>query len=146
MTSPGAALPFIVFGALISLAQCRFLYLGLRSSSWGPVVGTIEAAPLASVMVLKHAAYGLNLQYHYSFRGKTYTGQGMSFAGPFGASLRSATIASDQYAHGQEVTVYVGPQNPSQSILKPGVDWSTYLRIAIGCGILMAGLTMWGST
>jgi hypothetical protein len=146
MTSPGAALPFVVFGALITLEQLRFLYLGLRSSSWGPVMGTIEAAPLASVMVMKHAAYGLNLQYHYSFRGKTYTGRSMSFAAPFGASLRSATIASSRYAHGQEVTVYVNPENPSQSVLEPGVDWSTYLRIAVGGGVLWAGLATWGST
>ncbi|HEX5360602.1 MAG TPA: DUF3592 domain-containing protein [Fluviicoccus sp.] len=121
--SPFWKIIVVVVAAVILLVNHR---KGIQSRDWEPVPGRIEW----SEVVLKGAdqltlpnndelrkfRYQWQLRYRYQVDGKTYTGSRYHY-GAMPYSRKALQEMARPYAYGNEVTVYINPRDPAESVL-----------------------------
>ncbi|MBS0292040.1 MAG: DUF3592 domain-containing protein [Proteobacteria bacterium] len=112
-----------------------------RLAQWQAVPGRIEAAQAASAADtgIDNLQYDLRAQLRYSFtwQGRQHSGSRIG-AGPEGGGLRT-TQTLQRYPVGSQVTVYVNPQDPRQTLLEPGLPehWARdAVRLLLGLWLL----------
>lgn len=98
----------------------------LGTSNWTPTDGVINDSGVdSSTDGEGGTTYCLWVEYDYTYEGRTYSGHVVSFSKDNSCSSW-ADEADEDYPPGEEVTVYVNPENPSEAVLEPGlsgVDW-----------------------
>jgi hypothetical protein len=132
----GLGLVFILIAALLNRHARRQL-------SWEQVPGVIE---VSSVELLREN-FAPSVKYSYEVRGRRYTGQRLrslqitsSFRGP------SERVA-EAYPAGKQVTVYVNPLYPTDSVLEPGGDrWMMMFALVFGGFIVLMSAVLYFGT
>lgn len=106
------------------------------------VQGTIDSTDIVVQSGDTSSGYAPVVRYEYSYRGETYTSDQYSLVGGAPAGSRS-TVSDflDQYTAGQTVTVYVDPQDPSNSFLTRGSVGLPFYG-AIGFFVFVGGLSL----
>lgn len=85
------------------------------------VDGTVQSAEVESGTSDTGVRYSPNITYQYRFDGQTYTNDDYVLVGGVSAGTPgTAEEVVDSYSVGQSVTVYVVPDDPSNSFLKRG--------------------------
>jgi hypothetical protein len=94
----------------------------LETGDWTPVAGVItESGVDISQSDEGSSTYCLWVEYDYTIENRTYGGSTLSHSRDGSCSSLDAN-ADDEYPPGKNVTVYVNPDNPDESVLLPG--WS----------------------
>lgn len=102
------------------------------------VEGTVTATDVVSGSTSRGSSYSAVITYEYRFDGQTYTNDDYALVGgPSFVSPRGAREFLESYTAGDRVTVYVVPQNPSNSFLKRGA-------VGLYAYAIMAGLVLLG--
>jgi hypothetical protein len=130
-------------GLLAALRPLRSIWLGRRSLAWArrSAVVTVSAVDRESNI------YYPNVIYAYSVGGREYTDGTYSFAKGDAATKQWCTEFVQRHPVGATIQIYVNPEEPSESVIEPGVHWSAYrnvvllvlLFVALGAGYQWQG-------
>ncbi|MBN16825.1 MAG: hypothetical protein CMB37_01525 [Euryarchaeota archaeon] len=134
----GAALIFIWFFTIVwcggSLIATVFmggaLVADLGTSEWTPVDGVVTDSGVSTEVSTdseggSSTTYCLWVEYEYVFENRSYDGDMVSYSKDSGCSS-SDSNADQDYPPGENITVYVNPENPDEAVLLSGwagVDW-----------------------
>jgi Protein of unknown function (DUF3592) len=108
---------------------------GYESESWLTVEGKILSTAIdESRSTTRDSQTGRDrietyyhgvVKYEYVVSGQTFASDRISYKS-YGASREQAQRVIDAYRVGSSVTVHYNPENPSESVLEPGVGWATF--------------------
>ncbi len=118
----------------------------LRPTTTGTVVSR-EVVPqerfLGHVLPPRQA-YQAKVVYEYEVDGKTYASDALSFIARPSWDKQSAQTTVDRYPPGTTVEVFYSPDDPSQAVLRPGIDgMSTVVIIFFGGLVWVFGYWLW---
>ena len=119
---------------VLMLAICLFVVVpsllrfrrGFLSQSWRQV----SALVMTSSIDRSNNIYVPKIIYRYTINSHQYTDDNYSFAASYGSSKSACLAISEKYPEGSTIKVYVNPENPTMSVIVPGVHWSQYLWLA----------------
>jgi len=139
-----------VMGPVFTLLGCILLGVGVHnirgaeeSKSWPTVEGEITTAEVLDKRKPgeRHSTYKARIEYQYSVEGVAHSGDRVSFAGDVSSSNRgAASELTARYREGSKVAIYYDPEDPSDSVLEPGMTAMVYLFPAIGGLFLVIGV------
>ena len=116
---------------------------GLNSRNWPTTQGTIMYSGIQAHQSSDEdgtsTSYDAAVQYSYQVAGQAFQGTRKSFSDVRTSSVQRAQRILERYPQGSSVTVYHHPENPSLSVLEPGVGWFSYIG-----GIIVLGLFGFG--
>ncbi len=112
-----------------------------RAKGWPVVTGTVTSSRVEQTPSLRLGPnYKPRVEYAYAIGGVTYRGDQLRFDDDPYAFRSSATSRLVGYAPGASIAVYYDPDDPSNSVLKPGSEWRTYSSIFFFAAWLILGL------
>lgn len=82
--------------------------------------------------------------YRYTVDGKTFEGDRTDLNDLSTSDPAPAQSLLQQFPAGATVDVFYDPQNPSQSLLKPGISGASAIYPAVGLLLVVLGLSMFG--
>lgn len=146
----GVAWLFLVLGGMFFMIGMWLVITASISASWPKVTGEIvDVKVIASIRsgsspLNRYVEYGVEVDYEYDWQGQTHKnnlfsyGSGTTVKGGFNAKAEArAWLSNSEYQTGTEVTVFVNVDDVSQSVLSPGLNWSTFvpmvLSLLFGC-------------
>jgi hypothetical protein len=123
----------------------RNILHGLNSRNWpiteGKVVHSgVQAHHSTDDEGDTSTTYGASIQYEYSVSGQEIQGTRRSFTDMRTNSVRRAEQILARYPQDSSVKVYHHPDEPSLSVLEPGVEWWMYALMLIVLGLLVFGI------
>lgn len=118
---------------------------GLNSRNWPITEGRVVHSGVQAHQSMDDdgetsTTYGASIQYEYNVSGQEIQGARRSFTEMRTNSVRRAEQILTRYPQGSSVTVYYHPDNPSLSVLEPGVKWWTYILMIVVFGLLVFGI------
>lgn len=141
-----------VVGMLLSVAGIYHLAIAssdtvyaLSSYAWPDVKGSIVKSRIDvrnnHTLNKSHInVYYPEIEYIYSVVDKNYIGSTIGVS-DYGSSERNhAEVLVSRYEIGSTVDIYYDPENPSQSLLEPGLKGFLVLRIILGIFLLAFGM------
>ena len=94
----------------------------LGTGDWNATDGVITSSDVRSSTDSEGGTtYCLAVNYEYTYDGKTYYGDVVSYSKDNSCDSWSRN-ADDDYPEGKEITVYVNPDNPYEAVLEPGLS------------------------
>ena len=94
----------------------------LGTADWNATDGVITSSDVRSSTDSEGGTtYCLAVDYEYTYDGKTYYGDVVSYSKDNSCDSWSGN-ADDDYPEGKEITVYVNPDNPYEAVLEPGLS------------------------
>ena len=94
----------------------------LGTADWNATDGVITSSEVyTSTDGEGGTTYCLAVDYQYTYDGKTYDGDVISFSKDNSCDSWSGN-ADDDYPEGKEITVYVNPDNPYEAVLETGLS------------------------
>lgn len=123
----------------------RNIVHGLSSRNWPITEGKIVHSGVQAHQSMDDdgdisTTYGASIQYAYNVSGQEIQGTRRSFTEMRTSSARRAEQILARYPQDSSVTVYHHPDEPSLSVLEPGVKWWTYVLMIIILGLLVFGI------
>jgi len=123
----------------------RNIVHGLSSRNWPITEGKIVHSGVQAHQSMDDdgdisTTYGASIQYAYNVSGQEIQGTRRSFTEMRTSSARRAEQILARYPQDSSVTVYHHPDEPSLSVLEPGVKWWTYVLMIILLGLLVFGI------
>lgn len=119
----------------------RSAALGRISLAWPSVTGEVSRALLVQEESGEGPLYRPSVSYRYSVDGRIYAGSNAFFGSRFGIPLRASVSARvSRLSSEGHVPVFYDPQDPSRSVLDPGLHWPLAASAATGFGLLVWGL------
>ncbi len=132
-----SAVILIKFGSDIFKAQ--------KSRSWPTAPGTVLGSRMESSQSRDEdgdirTTYGATIQYKYLVDGQEFQGDRRTFSNVRTSSVRNTQKILARYPSGGSVDVYYDPDDPSSSVLEPGVGASTYILLLVAIGFFVFGI------
>ena len=93
----------------------------LGTADWNATDGVITSSEVYTSTDGEGTTYCLWVDYEYTYDGKTYNGDVVSYSKDNSCDSWSGN-ADDDYPEGKEITVYVNPDNPYEAVLEPGLS------------------------
>ena len=123
----------------------RNIVHGLSSRNWPITEGKIVHSGVQAHQSMDDdgdisTTYGASIQYAYNVSGQEIQGTRRSFTEMRTSSARRAEQILARYPQDSSVTVYHHPDEPSLSVLEPGVKWWIYVLMIILLGLLVFGI------
>jgi len=123
----------------------RNIVHGLSSRNWPITEGKIVHSGVQAHQSMDDdgdisTTYGASIQYAYNVSGQEIQGARRSFTEMRTSSARRAEQILARYPQDSSVTVYHHPDEPSLSVLEPGVKWWIYVLMIILLGLLVFGI------
>ena len=116
---------------------------GRESLNWIPVEGTIISSNLELEVDADSAAWIARIKYEYEVNGERFISSGVTVddvnAGAVSLCERRARKHVNRYPVGASVTVYHDPNDPSQSVLEPGVV-TGFHHYVLGLVLVISGI------
>lgn len=136
----------LVGGAALTAWGWFNLDQGRASRSWPTVSATIESSSVRSYSTERTGQpryrYSPRVRFSYEVDGVSYAGDRVSFRDDHYGKRASALEIARRYRPGSEVTIHYSPDDPSQAVLEPDYDWSTYIPPAIGLLLFSTGFAV----
>ncbi len=115
---------FFLIGAMGIVITSLNTYRGIQSSSWHFVYGEVLTMGVSDTMNLKSGGSELRVNYRYRVDRKEYKGHRLSFTKSYGYSDKTKwDYGYKQYPVHSKVKVFYNPDDPSDSVLEPGISW-----------------------
>ncbi|MGB4270391.1 MAG: DUF3592 domain-containing protein [Spirochaetota bacterium] len=129
---------FLIFGLVVTLAGIKMINEAKESLSWPHTEGVIVTSHMDKRYVkgqgYQHFA---NITYEFEVGGEKYRGSQISF--------KNLDIPDEEllrlYPLGKKVKVYYDPDDPSYSLLEPGISIQTYTALFIGIVLLVVAIS-----
>ncbi len=123
----------------------RNIVHGLNSRNWPITEGKVVHSGVQAHQSMDDdgdisTTYGASIQYEYNVSGQEIQGTRRSFTEMRTNSARRAEQILARYPQDSSVTVYHHPDEPSLSVLEPGVKWWMYALMLIVLGLLVFGI------
>jgi hypothetical protein len=118
---------------------------GYKSRSWPTASGTVLDSEMEAHQSRDEdgdirTTYGATIQYKYIVDGQEFQGNRRTFSNVRTSSVRNTEKILERYPPGSSVDVFYDPDDPSSSVLEPGVGASTYILLAVAIGFLVFGI------
>jgi hypothetical protein len=119
-----------------------------RSKEWPTVVGVVERSEVVTRRDKDGTMYSADVAYKYEVDQREYRSSNVSFGGGFSSSSSGwANKLVNRYPVGKEIDVHYDPEEPGNSVLEPGTNWTSYIVYGIGLlflaiGVLVAGTSL----
>ena len=135
----------IVIGCVILFLFGRDIMRGLRSRNWPTTEGKVTQSGVDMSQSTDDegeikTSYGASIQYTYTVSGQELVGARRTFTNVRTNSSRRAEQIVERYPQGSSVTVYYTEDDPSLSVLEPGVGWFSYVGMVVVLGLLIVGI------
>ena len=130
--------PFLVFllGLVLLGMAVRAFWIDLSN----PMTLAIEGVVITSETRTSYSQHRHNsvaaFEYQYEYRGRTYTSDRYHY------KTGSNAEAVKRFRPGQRLTVYIDPEQPSQSIIERGLGWLNYAWLGFGLLLSIASLRL----
>ena len=135
-----AAVSLTAIGAILSITTAVNLYTELEIDNWPMVTGRV-----ASVEIGGTRAFHPVIGYRYTVAGREFEATRHLETPGFGGKRKRLDVAEKTtalYRPGMEIAVYYNPENPAESRLQVGPEYGTYLQLALGLMLLVAGIAV----
>ena len=139
-------IPYIIIILISGVVLFKFgqdILRGLSSRNWLATQGRITFASIDTRRSTDEdgtsTSYGAAILYSYHVSGQEFQGARRTFSDVRTSSIKRAQRILERYPQGSSVTVYYHPEDPSLSVLEPGVGWFSYIG-----GIIVFGLFVFG--
>ena len=126
---------FALVGILTLFALGGQLLEGMRARFWTPTPAVIAKSEVRQ----ESSSYHLDLQYIYTFDGKTYTGTRIKPGSGSFSTQSDANLAYNRYRPDRKLTCYVNPSAPEESYLEKTSPFQILL-ILIPCVFIAIGV------
>jgi hypothetical protein len=134
--------PFLILGLLSLTIGCRQMLAAARSSDWPSAEGQV----LSSRVKVSHGSgahggtsYSADIGYSYEVGQARHLASRVAY-GDYGASLQGHALSIvERYPVDSHVRVFYDPEEPSESVLEPGVKLQTFLFPVLGLLFTAAG-------
>jgi hypothetical protein len=136
-------LPFLTVGALLLFFGVRSYQSAQESSGWPTSPGVVLSSSVDSHRSDDSTTYQAEVLYEYEVSGEKYSSNRIGYGDISTGSPAPAQDLVNQYPSGESVTVYVDPEDPSQSVLQPGVRGGTYFLPGMGLLFTLIGLILY---
>lgn len=129
-------LKLLILGAwgFLLFKSAKPYLLGKGSQSWKKIKGVVDLSSIDRA----GNDYCPKIIYRYTYNGKEYINDTYTFLGTTSFSKKKAINTAQKYKTGEAITVFINPNNPSISVLVPGVHFFQYLAL-IGITMLFLG-------
>jgi hypothetical protein len=125
-------------GAYFAGTSAWSLWRGLHALSWPATAGRVtDTGTFRSSGVVAGGGYEPTVRYEFAVGGAPYAGSRLTFG--FVALRKSTEGAAELHGlkPGVAVQVYYDPRRPSDSVLRPGPTFETFLVLAFGAFFLV---------
>lgn len=125
------AIPITILGIFAYLWQ-QEVTLGKESTSWP-----------TTTAIVRDASYGgktIRISYSYTVAGTNYTGHRLEYCTMKDQDLRD--YFAREISGQREITISYRPQNPAQSVARPGMDARQYTGFLILAVFALIGLVV----
>ncbi len=137
---------FLALGVIFIAIGIYLLVLAITNSDWDQIQGKIIKTNISSDVTLSNYTgrnhqiqYAVNLTYAYSINGASYQntrvsiGSGDTLKGGFQEKSNAREwLSNSSYTIGNEVTVFVNPDSPKDTVLETGINIGTIIPIILG--------------
>lgn len=135
---------FLVVGAAIGAFLVWQLVKGVKARKWPTVRGTVDESRVSMHTSYdegrRSTTYGADILYHYEVDGSPYSGTRLSFSDYRSSNRRRAEQIVGRYSPGSVVQVYYSPDDPSESLLEPGVKPMFFLFLLLPLIFIVLGV------
>jgi hypothetical protein len=135
---------FVIVGMVVAWQGKKRLAIAKRSAGWPYVMGKV----ISSEMEIDRdtdsdrgtsITYSAEVMFEYEVGGVSYAANRVSF-GQYGSSSPGpARKILNKYPADEAVKVYYDPADPQNSVLEPGVTFSTYMVLIGGLVFIFSG-------
>lgn len=131
--------PFILVGVGLMCAGAVALFRAQASTQWP----TVEGKVIDSEVERNHGGdgtqYEAEVHYQYVVKGTTYNSNRVAFGSIRKDDPSDARMVVNRYPKGATVTVSYSPNDPTLSVLEPGIHGAALLFPAFGLLFFLAG-------
>ena len=110
----------------VSYFHVRAIFFGRKSLNWR----SANAVVTKSDIDRESGTYHPKIIYRYSVNGQTHINDTYTFTGTGYIFKKQAIAISLKHPEGIEIQIRYNQNNPSQSVMVPGVHWSSYANLA----------------
>lgn len=103
------------------------LMLSIKSKYWVKQAATVTTSSFDR----KGNTYSPKLIYKYSVKNHEYMNDTYTYLGTSTISKSQSIKIAQQHPVGTEISIFVNPDNPEQSVVIPGVHWVQYLSLVL---------------
>jgi hypothetical protein len=111
----------------------------LASGRWPTARGTIESSEVQATRSGGGTAYTPKVVYAYEVRGAHFHGTRI-WRTEFSPPPDQAQRIVSEFPVGSRVQVYFDPSAPDQSLLRPGLNWFSYVWFGLSCLSVLVGI------
>ena len=127
---------FVAVGLGIAAFGARGVIQARASSAWPQVSGEITHSEITD----SDSSYSPLVRYKYSVSDRAFAGERICFGlDRMFAGYKFAQRYTQRYPVGSPVAVYYDPDQPSQSVLEPGITKRAFIPMAFGLGFAIFG-------
>ncbi|HEY5706791.1 MAG TPA: DUF3592 domain-containing protein [Terrimicrobiaceae bacterium] len=127
---------FVAVGLGFAAFAARGVIQARASSAWPQVSGEITHSEITD----SDSSYSPLVRYKYSVSDRSFAGERICFGlDRMFAGYKFAQRYTQRYPVGSPVAVYYDPDQPSQSVLEPGITKRAFIPMAFGLGFAIFG-------
>ncbi len=151
-----AAIFLLIAGGALTIFGGFFLRDANVSVGWPATTGRIQNVRVTwdrvgTAGATQDREYYYVVAYSYTVAGQSYSGNRYSLGNGSNAAARTfnseaaARAAADaNYTPARDIPVHYDPNDPTQAVLQPGVNWGTYVPLILGAFFLLCGgMLLW---
>jgi hypothetical protein len=116
------AVAFFLVGALQLISCIRESAEAVTATHWPTVPGTVQSASVLEIKGGRGTAYVPKVTYAYEVAGVKYSGDHIHIS-DVAEPRERAYLMIEPFVAGAPVSVYFDREDPSRSLLKPGLYW-----------------------
>jgi hypothetical protein len=133
-------LTFLAGAPLSGYFLANLLREARASARWPHVAGKLTAAEIREIDLGLKQRFRTDVAYEYAVDGRLYTGTRIRLSDGDWDDREAAERHLEGLAPGQKVTVYYRPDDPAQSVLRPGARFQDNALLAIPFVLLAMGV------
>ncbi len=149
---------FTGVGAILAVAGVATLFAALkqlwgaaRSRRWPSVPGRIVSSDVVDVsrkvqvgdelekLVHEHR---VEIRYEFTLKGVLFSGIDVGEALEQSTDERRAHERVAKYPKGAEVRIFYSPEDPTRSVLEPGIRAATWIPVLVALALIVTGIAM----
>ena len=135
---------FVLMVGILQFCWCiRDSVAAVQASGWPTAVGTVSHSEVYEDRGGRGVAYVPKVTYNFDVRGRNFTGSRVYFneGGEIESSARRVISSLPVGAH---VSVHYNPAQPADSVLYPGLRWTSFAWLGLSvAGIVFGAVRIW---
>lgn len=132
---------FVLIDCWMMIYGWKNIEMAKASTKWPQVVGAVVRSEIVIQSDSDGVTYKPLVEYTYTVRSQTYTGQTIYFGDGSSTSIRSYSEGYvNKYPVSRKVTVFYNPADTNMSVLEPGLQKRSFILLVMGVGFTFIGI------